>query len=159
MQDLQFAVFRWKVVMTICNMSIESGARGGLIAPDETTFEYIKGREYAPIGEDFEKAVEAWKELKTDDDAFFDLEYTYDAGDIQPMITYGTNPGMGEKIAGNIPGESEIAASGLATFKKSLAYMGFEAGASYRRHSGGLCLCRKLYQRKNRGSARICLFC
>lgn len=114
--------------MTICNMSIESGARGGLIAPDETTFEYIKGREFAPKGEDFDKAVKEWSKLTSDEDAVFDLEYRYEAADIQPMITYGTNPGMGEKIAGNIPSESSIDKSSLSTYKKSLAYMGFEAG-------------------------------
>lgn len=114
--------------MTVCNMSIECGARGGLIAPDETTFEYIKGREFAPKGADFNKAVEKWKELKTDDDAVFDLELHYDATDIEPMITYGTNPGMGTKISGNIPTEEEIEQSNLATFKKSMQYMGFSAG-------------------------------
>lgn len=114
--------------MTVCNMSIECGARGGLIAPDETTFEYIKGREFAPKGADFDKAVEKWKELKTDDDAVFDLELHYDATDIEPMITYGTNPGMGTKISGNIPTEEEIEQSNLATFKKSMQYMGFSAG-------------------------------
>ncbi|MDA3822713.1 MAG: 3-isopropylmalate dehydratase large subunit [Bacteroidales bacterium] len=115
--------------MTVCNMSIESGGRGGLIAPDQTTYDYIKGREFAPKGEDFDKAVAKWEQLKTDDDAVFDLEYTYDASDIQPMITYGTNPGMGEKIAGNIPAESEIDKGSLASYKKSLEYMVFKAGA------------------------------
>jgi len=114
--------------MTVCNMSIECGARGGLIAPDETTFEYIKGREFAPQGADFDKAVERWKQLKTDQDAVFDKELNYDAADIEPMITYGTNPGMGTKISGNIPREDEIEASNLTTFKKSMEYMGFEAG-------------------------------
>lgn len=114
--------------MTVCNMSIECGARGGLIAPDETTFEYIKGREFAPKEADFDKAVEKWKELKTDDDAVFDLELHYDATDIEPMITYGTNPGMGTKISGNIPTEDEIEQSNLTTFKKSMEYMGFNAG-------------------------------
>ena len=114
--------------MTVCNMSIECGARGGLIAPDETTFEYIKGREFAPQGADFDKAVERWKELKTDDDAAFDKELHYDASDIEPMITYGTNPGMGTKIKGNIPSENEIEESNLVTFRKSMEYMGFNAG-------------------------------
>ncbi len=115
--------------MTVCNMSIESGARGGLIAPDETTYAYIMGREFAPKGEEFKKAVARWKELRTDDDAVFDLEYTYDAADIKPMITYGTNPGMGTSISGKIPSESEIDPASLATYKKSLQYMGFNAGA------------------------------
>ena len=114
--------------MTVCNMSIESGARGGLIAPDDTTFEYLEGREFAPKGADFDKAVEKWKELKTDDDAVFDMELTYDAADIEPMITYGTNPGMGVKVVGRVPNEDEIEKSNLVTFKKSMEYMGFNAG-------------------------------
>ena len=109
-------------------MSIESGARGGLIAPDDTTFEYLEGREFAPKGADFDKAVEKWKELKTDDDAVFDMELTYDAADIEPMITYGTNPGMGAKVVGRVPYEDEIEKSNLVTFKKSMEYMGFNAG-------------------------------
>ncbi len=114
--------------MTVCNMSIECGARGGLIAPDETTFEYVKGREFAPKGEAFDEAVERWKKLKTDDDAVFDKEITYDAADIEPMITYGTNPGMGTKVKSHIPAESEVEASNLKTYTKALNYMGFNAG-------------------------------
>ncbi|MCK4919672.1 MAG: 3-isopropylmalate dehydratase large subunit [Bacteroidales bacterium] len=114
--------------MTVCNMSIESGARGGLIAPDETTFEYIKGREFAPKGGDYDAAVEKWKKLKTDEDAVFDKEFNFDATDIEPMITYGTNPGMGAKIKDNIPHESEIEKSELNSYQKSLKYMGFQAG-------------------------------
>lgn len=114
--------------MTICNMSIESGARGGMIAPDETTFEYIKGREFAPKGAEFDRAVERWRLLKTDDDAEFDMEITFDAADIAPMITYGTNPGMGAKIEENIPSEDEVEKSSRSSFKKSLDYMGFSAG-------------------------------
>lgn len=110
--------------MSICNMSIEMGARGGLICPDETTFEYIKGREFAPKGAAFDQAVEEWKKLKTDDDAVFDLEYTFDAADIAPMITYGTNPGMGIKIDELVPNKAD------AGLEKSLAYMGFEKGES-----------------------------
>ena len=94
--------------MTVCNMSIESGARGGLIAPDQTTFDYIKGREFAPSGADFDQAVEKWKLLKSDDDAVFDKELHYDAADIEPMITYWTNPGMGAKIKDKIPAVEEI---------------------------------------------------
>ena len=107
--------------LTLCNLSIEMGARGGFIAPDETTFNYIKGREYAPKGEDWDKAVEYWKTLRSGDDAVFDREVTFDAADITPMITYGTNPGMGMSITGTIP--SDAAA-------KSLDYMGFKAGES-----------------------------
>jgi 3-isopropylmalate/(R)-2-methylmalate dehydratase large subunit len=114
--------------MTICNMSIEMGARGGMIAPDETTFEYLKGRDFAPKGEQWDKAVEYWKTLKTDDDAVFDKELTFDANDIEPMITYGTNPGMGEKIVGNIPTLDEIDEASRASFLKSLDYMGFKPG-------------------------------
>ena len=107
--------------LTLCNLSIEMGARGGFIAPDETTFEYIKGREYAPKGEDWDKAVEYWKTLKSGEDAVFDREVAFDAADITPMITYGTNPGMGMAIDGTIPED---------TAQKSLDYMGFEAGQS-----------------------------
>lgn len=116
--------------MTVCNMSIESGARGGLIAPDETTFEYVKGREFAPKGAEFDKMVKKWKELKSDEDAIFDKELTYAAADIEPMITYGTNPGMGAKIKDNIPTVEEIEEKTRNSYKKSLAYMGFEAGAA-----------------------------
>ena len=114
--------------MTICNMSIESGARGGMIAPDEKTYEYIRGREFAPKGEDFDKAVDKWKQLTTDEDAVFDKELDFDASDIAPMITYGTNPGMGAKITGHIPTESEVGKSNLNTFNKAMEYMGFKAG-------------------------------
>lgn len=114
--------------MTICNMSIEMGARGGMIAPDETTFEYIKGREFAPKGEAFDKMVEYWKTLPTDDDAVFDKEYKFDAADIEPMVTYGTNPGMGMGISENVPELSSIPESQKETYTKSLDYMGLEAG-------------------------------
>jgi len=115
--------------MTVCNMSIESGARGGLIAPDETTFAYLNGREFAPAGDEFEKAVDRWKELCSDGDAEFDKELHFDAADIEPMITYGTNPGMGARIKGKIPRMEEIDASARASFQKSLSYMGFKAGS------------------------------
>jgi 3-isopropylmalate/(R)-2-methylmalate dehydratase large subunit len=114
--------------MTICNMSIEMGARGGLIAPDETTFEYIKGRKFAPSGEAWEKALAHWKTLKTDKDAAFDLELNYKAEDIGPMITYGTNPGMGISITGKIPELDEMDEKNLLSFKKSLEYMNFKPG-------------------------------
>ncbi|WP_179347954.1 3-isopropylmalate dehydratase large subunit [Winogradskyella pacifica] len=110
--------------MTVCNMSIEMGARGGMIAPDETTFEYVKGREFALKGDAFDKKVAYWKTLPTDSDAKFDKEYSFDAEDIAPMITYGTNPGMGIKISETIPVDEN------PSFKKSLAYMNFEAGES-----------------------------
>ena len=114
--------------LTLCNLSIEMGARGGFIAPDETTFEYIKGREYAPQGEEWDRAVAYWKTLKSGEDAVFDKELTFDAADIEPHITYGTNPGMGMGITGHIPTLAEIDDAGQASFKKSLAYMGFQPG-------------------------------
>ena len=98
--------------LTLCNLSIEMGARGGMIAPDETTFAYLKGRENAPVGEEWEKAVAYWKTLKSGDDAVFDKEIRFDAADIEPMVTYGTNPGMGMGITQHIPtveGMSEVA--------------------------------------------------
>ena len=115
--------------MTVCNMSIESGARGGLIAPDETTTNYIKGRKFAPSGADFDQAVERWKLLKSDEDAIFDMELHFDAADIEPMITYGTNPGMGAKIVDRIPALEEIDPGARESYSKSLAYMDFEAGS------------------------------
>ena len=111
--------------LTLCNLSIEMGARGGMVAPDEVTFEYIKGREHAPKGADWDKAVSHWKTLKSDDDAVFDKEIRFDAADIQPMITYGTNPGMGMGITEHIPVDDKS-----ASFKKSLDYMGFQPGES-----------------------------
>ncbi|MBK9354833.1 MAG: 3-isopropylmalate dehydratase large subunit [Bacteroidetes bacterium] len=113
--------------MTICNMSIEMGARGGIIAPDEITFDYIKGRQFAPKGEAFDIAIEKWKQLATDDDAIFDKEYSFDASDISPMITYGTNPGMGIKIESKIPTVADVPDNERLGFKKALDYMGFEA--------------------------------
>ena len=89
--------------MTICNMSIEGGARAGMIAPDDTTFEYVAGRPYAPKGADWDRAVEAWRQLPTDDGATFDNEVVLDADELVPMITYGTNPGMGMPITGRVP--------------------------------------------------------
>lgn len=114
--------------MTICNMSIEMGARGGLIAPDETTFAYIKGRPFAPRGEDFEKAVAYWKTLPSDEHAIFDKEYHYKAEDIQPMVTYGTNPGMGMGVSESIPLPESM--DSPVNFKKSLDYMGLSGQKS-----------------------------
>ncbi|MCQ0112448.1 3-isopropylmalate/(R)-2-methylmalate dehydratase large subunit [Zhouia amylolytica] len=108
--------------MTVCNMSIEMGARGGMIAPDETTFEYVKGREFAPEGDAFDQKVAYWKTLPTDEGATFDKEYEFDAADIEPMVTYGTNPGMGIKITDRIPEINDV------SFEKSIKYMGFEKG-------------------------------
>lgn len=110
--------------MTVCNMSIEMGARGGMIAPDQKTFDYIKGREKAPKGEEWEKQLAYWKTLKTDEGATFDLEYSYDAADIEPMITFGTNPGMGIGISQLIPASGSLN-GGKKSFENSLKYMGF----------------------------------
>ena len=114
--------------MTLCNLSIESGARGGMIAPDETTINYVKGRQFAPKGEDWDKAVEYWKTLKSDEDAKFDTEYHFDAADIEPMITYGTNPGMGIGISQTIPLGDDLQGTDKTTFLKSLKYMNYNPG-------------------------------
>ncbi|MBO7231434.1 MAG: 3-isopropylmalate dehydratase large subunit [Bacteroidaceae bacterium] len=114
--------------MTICNMSIEMGARGGMIAPDQTTFDYLRGREFAPKGEEWDKAVEQWSKLRSDDDAVFDKEITFDAADIEPMITYGTNPGMGIAINGEIPSSEGMDSASKASYAKSLGYMNFAEG-------------------------------
>ena len=108
--------------MTVCNMSIEMGARGGMIAPDQTTFDYINGKTFAPKDKAFEKAVSYWKTLPTDIGAVFDKEYTFNASDIAPMLTYGTNPGMGVKVYENIPENSD------PSFEKSLKYMNLKKG-------------------------------
>ena len=105
--------------MTVCNMSIECGARGGMIAPDETTYEYLRGRERAPQGAAYHEAVARWRELYSDPDAVFDREYRFDAADIAPMISYGTNPGMGMAVDGTIPADAD---------PKALEYMGFRPG-------------------------------
>ena len=110
--------------MTVCNMSIEMGARGGMIAPDDITFEYIKGRAFAPKDNELEEKIAYWKTLPTDEGAVFDKEYTFDAADIAPMITYGTNPGMGIKINERIPVLED------ESFAKALDYMGFRKGES-----------------------------
>ena len=105
--------------LTLCNLSIEMGARGGFVAPDETTFEYLKGKEYAPKGEDWDKAVREWRNLKSDNDALFDREYVFDAAEIEPMVTYGTNPEEGIPVTGAIP---------FSALDKPLSYMGFSKG-------------------------------
>jgi len=113
--------------MTVCNLSIEMGARGGMIAPDEKTFDYIKGREFTPTAAAWDKAKAYWDTLHTDEGASFDKEYHFDASEIEPMITYGTNPGMGMGITNGIP-TAEAVEGGEATYKKSLAYMGYNEG-------------------------------
>ena len=116
--------------MTICNMSIEMGARGGMIAPDDTTFAYLKGRQFAPSGAEWDKKLAAWKELYSDKDARFDKEITIDAATIEPMITYGTNPGMGISVAGHIPATAEIDEKEKHSYLKSLDYMGLQPGSA-----------------------------
>lgn len=116
--------------LTLSNLTIEMGARGGFIAPDEVTFAYLKGREHAPKGEAWEKAVAYWKTLRSGEDAVFDREVTFYAKDIEPMVTYGTNPGMGMGISQHIPSLESVEDSSRASFQKSLGYMGFQAGES-----------------------------
>jgi 3-isopropylmalate/(R)-2-methylmalate dehydratase large subunit len=111
--------------MTVCNMSIEMGARGGMVAPDDTTFAYLKGREKAPKGAAWDSALAYWKTLKTDEGAVFDKELYFNAADIEPQITYGTNPGLGTGISKKIPAASQMGGS-EASYKKSLEYMGFQ---------------------------------
>ncbi len=115
--------------MTLCNLSIEMGARGGLIAPDDTTIEYLRGREYAPKGAEWDAAVAYWKSLPSDADAVFDREVAFDAAEIEPRVTFCTNPGMGIGISEKVPAPPEDPAA-RASFEKSLEYMGFEPGQS-----------------------------
>ena len=115
--------------MTVCNLSIEMGARGGMIAPDEKTFEYIKDREFTPRGKDWDKAMKYWSTLKSDADAIFDKELCSDGETIQPMITYGTNPGMGMSISNGIP-NAKSQKGGVKTYLKSLEYMNYNEGES-----------------------------
>ena len=112
--------------MTICNMSIEMGARGGMIAPDQKTFSYVKNRKFAPKKNDFNRKLIYWKTLVSDENAKFDKVLHFDAKDIEPMITYGTNPGMGMKISETIPNFPSEGSKD--SFKKSLDYMGFQPG-------------------------------
>ncbi|WP_199547487.1 3-isopropylmalate dehydratase large subunit [Streptomyces sp. N35] len=119
--------------MTICNMSIEAGARAGMIAPDETTFDYIKGRDHAPEGEDWDAAVAYWKTLKTDDDAEFDAEVVIKAEELAPFVTWGTNPGQGAPLSANVPDPASYEdASERHAAEKALEYMGLEAGQALR---------------------------
>jgi 3-isopropylmalate/(R)-2-methylmalate dehydratase large subunit len=116
--------------MTICNMSIEMGARCGMIAPDETTYAYIKGRKFAPEGVEWDNKLAYWKTLFTDADAVFDKEYHFDAADIPPMITFGTNPGMGIPVNGTIPTKDTVSETDRSGLDQSLKYMGLESGKS-----------------------------
>ena len=114
--------------LTVCNLSIEMGARGGLVAPDDITFAYLKGKEFSPKGDDWDKALSKWKALKSDEGVVFDKEVTFNAADIEPMVTYGTNPGMGMGITDSIPTLESIDASSQISFVKSLDYMGYKPG-------------------------------
>lgn len=116
--------------MTVCNMSIEMGARGGMIAPDETTFEYLKNKPFAPKGEEWHKKIEYWKTLPSDNDAVFDEEIEFDAADIYPMITFGTNPGMGISVKELIPSKDSLSENEKESFEKALKYMGFQDNQS-----------------------------
>ena len=119
--------------MTVCNMSIEAGARAGMVAPDETTFAYLKGRPHAPQGEDWDRAVEYWKTLHSDEDAVFDAEVILNAEDLEPFVTWGTNPGQGVPLSGQVPNPEDFSDETLrAAAKKALDYMGLEAGTPMR---------------------------
>ncbi|PYF96325.1 3-isopropylmalate dehydratase, large subunit [Georgenia satyanarayanai] len=119
--------------MTICNMSIEAGARAGMIAPDETTFEYLKGRPHAPEGADWDAAVEYWRTLRSDDDAIFDVEVNLDASDLEPFVTWGTNPGQGLPLSATVPDPAEIGDEGdRVAAERALEYMGLEPGTPLR---------------------------
>ncbi|MFC5380443.1 3-isopropylmalate dehydratase large subunit [Aquipuribacter nitratireducens] len=119
--------------MTICNMSIEAGARAGVIAPDDTTFAYLQGRPHAPQGADWDAAVEYWRTLRTDDDAVFDEEVVLDAADIEPFVTWGTNPGQGVPLSGSVPDPEQMSEpTARASAEKALAYMALEPGTPMR---------------------------
>ncbi|MGV0936981.1 3-isopropylmalate dehydratase large subunit [Empedobacter falsenii] len=120
--------------MTVCNMSIEMGARGGMIAPDETTFAYLKDKPFAPKGEEWDQKVAYWKTLPSDDDAIFDEEIEFDAADIYPMITFGTNPGMGISVKDIIPSKDSLSDNEKESFEKALKYMGFQDNQSIINH-------------------------
>lgn len=121
--------------LTVCNLSIEMGARGGMIAPDQTTFDYVKSRENAPKGADWEAKLAEWKALYSDEDAVFDKEVLFHAEEIEPMVTYGTNPGMGIGVTQKIPTLDQISESGKVSFQNALQYMGFKPGQSLLGHA------------------------
>ena len=141
--------------MTVCNMSIEAGARAGMIAPDETTFEYLKGRPHAPEGELWDQAVAYWKTLKTDDDAVFDKVVDIDATKLGPFVTWGTNPGQGLPITANVPEPDKIAdATKRAAAERALTYMGLKPGMRSRASpSEHRCCHRLVHQRPHRRPA------
>jgi 3-isopropylmalate/(R)-2-methylmalate dehydratase large subunit len=116
--------------MTLCNMSIEGGARAGLVAPDDRTFAYLKGRKHAPQGAAWDKAVEAWRELPSDEGAVYDRTIVIDGDRLEPMVTYGTNPGMGVFVTGHVPTATEVGAAAAPDLERALTYMGLQAGQS-----------------------------
>jgi 3-isopropylmalate/(R)-2-methylmalate dehydratase large subunit len=116
--------------MTVCNMSIEGGARAGLIAPDETTFAYLKGRKFAPRGAAWDEAVARWRRLPSDEGATYDRTIVIDGDRLEPMVTYGTNPGMGIGIGGHVPTAAEVGPAATADLERALAYMGLQPGQS-----------------------------
>jgi 3-isopropylmalate/(R)-2-methylmalate dehydratase large subunit len=119
--------------MTICNMSIEAGARAGMIAPDEITFEYLRGRDHAPAGQDWDQAVESWRGLTTDADATFDAEVVMDAASLSPFVTWGTNPGQGAPLSAAVPDPEQMADDNeKAAAQRALEYMGLTAGTPLR---------------------------
>ena len=151
--------------MTICNMSIEGGARAGLVAPDDTTFEYVHGRRHAPQGAAWDAAVARWRTLPTDDGAAFDTSITLDANTLEPMITWGTNPGMGIPVSGRVPRPEDAAdPSARRALERALEYMGLHGRPADRRPAGGGRLHRQLHElpdqrpapgrRRPRGPAR-----
>ena len=141
--------------MTVCNMSIEGGARAGLIAPDDTTYQYVSGRPFAPKGADWDAAVARWRTLPTDEGAAYDREVTIDASALEPMITFGTNPGMGISISGAVPDPAGIADPlERETLAKALLYMDLAAGQAAARASCERGVHRKLHQFAHFGSAR-----
>ncbi|MBL8931844.1 MAG: 3-isopropylmalate dehydratase large subunit [Kineosporiaceae bacterium] len=120
--------------MTVCNMSIEAGARAGMIAPDQTTFDYLKGRPHAPSGADWDAAVAAWSQLQTDADATFDAEVVFDAADLEPFVTWGTNPGQGLPLSASVPDPAELDdESERSAAQRALEYMGLTPGTPLRR--------------------------
>jgi 3-isopropylmalate/(R)-2-methylmalate dehydratase large subunit len=120
--------------MTICNMAIEGGARAGLVAPDDTTYQYMSGREFAPKGQDWDEAVARWKQLPTDAGAKYDRELIMDAGELEPMITFGTNPGMGIPISAAIPDPAAASGSQKTDLEKALKYMDLQPGSPMAGH-------------------------
>ena len=141
--------------LTICNMSIEAGARAGMIAPDETTFAYLEGRPGAPKGAAWEQALERWRALPTDDDAVFDSELVIDVSELEPQVTWGTNPGMVVPIDGVVPDPAAMDdPDDRAAAERALAYMALEPGTRDPRHRGRPRVHRLVHELADRGSAR-----